>query len=55
MPYITDRVVHDADAHTFEPPGWFDPWVEESLREVMEKLTGARDERVAKLVGKARR
>ena len=23
MPYITDRVVHDADSHTMELPDWF--------------------------------
>ncbi len=24
MPYVTDRVIHDADAHTMEPPEWLD-------------------------------
>ena len=54
MPYIQDRVVHDADAHVFEPPGWFDPWVEDSLRDALAGLTGARDDRVRKIVEQAR-
>ena len=24
MPYVEDRVIHDADAHTMEPPEWLD-------------------------------
>ena len=39
MPYITDRVVHDADAHVFEPPGWLDPWVDPDIRDRLEKYT----------------
>jgi predicted TIM-barrel fold metal-dependent hydrolase len=54
MPYIQDRVVHDADAHVFETPGWFEPWVEDSLKDAMASLTAPRDGRVAKLIEHAR-
>jgi hypothetical protein len=26
MPYIENRIVHDADAHTMELPNWFDQY-----------------------------
>jgi predicted TIM-barrel fold metal-dependent hydrolase len=39
MPYITDRVVHDADAHVFEAPGWLEPWIDPDLRERVAKYT----------------
>ncbi|HUP87501.1 MAG TPA: amidohydrolase family protein [Acidimicrobiales bacterium] len=39
MPYITDRVVHDADAHVFEAPGWLDPWVDPDIRDRLEAYT----------------
>jgi len=32
MPYIADRVVHDADAHVFEAPGWLEPFVDSTLK-----------------------
>lgn len=32
MPYVVDRVVHDADAHVFEPPGWLDSYLSEDER-----------------------
>jgi predicted TIM-barrel fold metal-dependent hydrolase len=33
MPYISDRVVHDADAHIYEAPGWIEPWLEDGMRD----------------------
>lgn len=33
MPYITDGIVHDADAHVFEAPGWLDPYLSSRQRE----------------------
>ena len=33
LAYVEGRVVHDADAHVFETPGWLDPYLERSLRE----------------------
>jgi predicted TIM-barrel fold metal-dependent hydrolase len=54
VPYIQDRIVHDADAHLFEPPGWFEPWIEESLKEALAGLTRPRDDRVTQFIEKAR-
>ncbi len=54
MPYITDRIVHDADAHIFEPPGWFEPWVDPALRAQLAKYTSVRDARVEHVVDQAR-
>jgi uncharacterized protein len=39
MSYVTDRVVHDADAHVFEAPGWLEPWIEPDLRERVARYT----------------
>jgi predicted TIM-barrel fold metal-dependent hydrolase len=33
MPYVQDRVIHDADSHVFEAPGWLEPWVDPELRD----------------------
>ena len=37
MPYIENRIVHDADAHTMELPNWYDEFgskkVQEAFRE----------------------
>ena len=55
MPYIVDRVVHDADAHVYEPPGFLGPWVDPSLRVQLEKYTGTRDETVHAFVENARK
>ena len=54
MPYIADRVVHDADAHVYELPGYLEPWIDPSLRPQLSKYIGARDERVEEFVAKAR-
>lgn len=54
MPYIADRVVHDADAHVYELPGYLEPWIDPSLRPQLSKYIGARDERVDEFVAKAR-
>ncbi|MCB1684564.1 MAG: amidohydrolase family protein [Pseudomonadales bacterium] len=53
MPYITDRIVHDADAHVFEAPGWLEPWVDETLRHSLREFTRV-DEGAQRLVAKAR-
>ena len=26
MAYVEDRIIHDADAHTMEPPEWLEPF-----------------------------
>jgi uncharacterized protein len=54
MPYISDRVVHDADAHVFEAPGWLAPWVDPGQREQLAPFTQANDERVREHVAKVR-
>ena len=54
MPYIADRVVHDADAHVYELPGYLEPWIDPGLRPQLSKYIGARDERVDEFVAKAR-
>ena len=37
MPYVADRIVHDADAHVFEPPGWLDPFLSDEERQRLER------------------
>jgi len=33
VPYIEDRIVHDADSHIFEPPGFYEPWLAPGMKE----------------------
>ncbi len=59
MPYIQDRVVHDADAHIMETPTWLRRYADPSLRDRIEPLpltsgnelrqTGDVDEQLADL------
>lgn len=35
MPYVGSRIVHDADAHIMEAPGWLDPFLDAGLAERM--------------------
>jgi len=53
MPYITEQVVHDADAHVFEAPGWMAPWVEEELRDALASFTRV-DPEIQAIVDKMR-
>lgn len=53
MPYIEGRVVHDADSHVFEAPGWMEPWVEDALKESLSAYL-APNNRARKLVESAR-
>lgn len=32
MPYIENRIVHDADAHTMELPNWFDDYADKNIQ-----------------------
>ena len=32
MPYIKNRIVHDADAHTMELPNWFDEYGDKKIQ-----------------------
>ena len=54
MPYISGRIVHDADAHVYEAPGWLEPWADAELRETLAQYVPTPDERVNRLVEKAR-
>lgn len=44
MPYVEGRVVHDADSHIFEPPGYAerfaDPWIRTALAEALRPILG---------------
>ena len=33
MTYVTDRVIHDADAHTMEPPEWLDEFASKEVKD----------------------
>ena len=37
MPYINNRIVHDADSHTMELPDWYDEFGTERVKEVFRK------------------
>ena len=37
MPYINDRVVHDADSHTMELPNWFDEFGSDRVKKIFKK------------------
>ena len=54
MAYIENKVVHDADAHVFEAPGWLDPFVSEDLKNTVRSLLKP-DDQLEKIVDKARR
>ena len=36
MPYIEDRIVHDADAHTMETPEWLEPFSDPDMRDAIQ-------------------
>ena len=42
MPYVEDRVVHDADSHLMELPDCLDPWFEPKLRSAYHALPSYR-------------
>lgn len=42
MPYIADRVVHDADSHTMELAHWLDDFAENRVRDAFNARFGAR-------------
>ena len=37
VPYVEDRVIHDADSHTMEPPEWLDEFASREVREYAQK------------------
>lgn len=54
MPYISERTVHDADAHIFEAPGWLEPWIEEDFKDAAAALL-KRDPKIEKRLLAARK
>ena len=41
MPYIENRIVHDADAHTMELPNWFDDYADKNIQKAFrERFNG---------------
>ena len=54
MPYVEDRVVHDADSHIFEPPGYAEQYADPAMRETLSQALGTkRDTARASLFEKA--
>jgi predicted TIM-barrel fold metal-dependent hydrolase len=51
--YVTDRIVHDADAHVFEAPGWLEPYVARGMREALLEYL-KRDPKTERIVTQAR-
>jgi predicted TIM-barrel fold metal-dependent hydrolase len=54
VPYIDNRVVHDADAHVYEAPGWLEPWVTPSLKRRLEPYLGEPAQGTKQFVAQAR-
>jgi len=54
VPYIQDRVVHDADAHVYEAPGWLEPWVTPSLKPRLSRYLAPAGAKVEQFVASAR-
>ena len=54
MTYIQSRIVHDADAHVFEAPGWMEPYVDSKLHESLKSYLQI-DEQVREAVREARK
>lgn len=53
MAYIEGRIVHDADAHVFEAPGWLEPWIESDMTSALAAFTAV-DEKAEKRFEEAR-
>src|SRR5688572_16650243 len=52
MPYAEGRLIHDADAHIFEPPGWIDDYLDPAIREQAAAVAPSPDDKVRKWVDK---
>src|SRR5581483_6917934 len=50
MPYAEGRLIHDADAHVFEPPGWIDDYLDPTIRERVADIAPPPNEKVKKWV-----
>ena len=47
MAYVEGRVVHDADAHVFEPPGWLDGYLSDEFKQRMGSRAGSGHPRIS--------
>ena len=47
MPYIADRIAHDADSHVMEPLGWYDDHLSSAVKERLRELSGPRNDRLS--------
>ena len=43
MPYVEGRVVHDADSHIFEPPGYAESYADPKIRDALAGALGRGD------------
>ena len=50
MQYVSDRVVHDADSHIFEPPGFYEPYADPEIRLVIADLERTEKDNVKQFV-----
>lgn len=48
MPYIEDRIVHDADSHVMEIPAWLDDYATRKVKEAFNRRFGERSTNWAK-------
>jgi predicted TIM-barrel fold metal-dependent hydrolase len=53
MSYVSDRIVHDADSHVMETPGWYDPWVDPAIAERVADLVGRPSPKIVSYVDAA--
>lgn len=47
MPYVEDRVAHDADSHVMEPLDWYDEFMPESVKERLGRASAPRNNRLS--------
>src|SRR2546423_1364558 len=40
MSYAGERLIHDADSHAFEPPGWIDAYLPAGAKERVDAVLG---------------
>ena len=55
MPYVEDRIIHDADAHTMEPPEWLDGYASKAVADyVVEHFSVGDKQQVFEQIEKCR-
>ena len=53
-PYSQGRLIHDADAHVFEPPNWITPYIDDRARDAVTSFLKVQREPAAKFEAKLR-